>query len=194
MRGGHARLLVGILMLALLAFVSHVRIEALNGMYPHSDRVFSMGQEVPVEMSWDAGQGEQHIAVTSVAFLDEAQVLQLQSWALSATPERSCPALLVTVKSEDADLASLVSVLRLTTGPCSWAPDQQVSASLYYQTGDSPGKSEFDLVFLLSPETCSDAVWASPTSHEYELVCTLWPTRKAVELGRPASGALPSLG
>ena len=76
MRGGHARLLVGILMLALLAFVSHVRIEALNGMYPHSDRVFSMGQEVPVETSWGAGQGEQHIAVTSVAFLDEAQVLQ----------------------------------------------------------------------------------------------------------------------
>lgn len=132
--------------------------------------------------------------MTSVAFLDEGQVQRLQSWALTTTPERSCPALLVTVRSEDADLASLVSLLRLMTGPCAWAPDQQISASLYYQTGDLPGKSEFDFVFLLSPETCSDAVWASPTSHEYELVCSLWPTRKAVELGRPAAGALPSLG
>lgn len=193
MKGRNARLLAGILMLAALALASIARIEALDGMYPHSDRTFSMGQEVPVEMNWGTEQGEQHIAVTSVAFLDEGQVQRLQSWALTTTPERSCPALLVTVRSEDADLASLVSLLRLMTGPCAWAPDQQISASLYYQTGDLPGKSEFDFVFLLSPETCSDAVWASPTSHEYELVCSLWPTRKAVELGRPAAGALPSL-
>ena len=141
MKGRNARLLAGILMLAALALASIARIEALDGMYPHSDRTFSMGQEVPVEMNWGTEQGEQHIAVTSVAFLDEGQVQRL-----------------------------------------------------HYQTGDLPGKSEFDLVFLLSPETCSDAVWASPTSHEYELVCSLWPTRKAVELGRPAAGALPSLG
>ena len=194
MKGRNVRLLAGILMLAALALASIARIEALDGMYPHSDRTFSMGQEVPVEMNWGTEQGEQHIAVTSVAFLDEGQVQRLQSWALTTTPERSCPALLVTVRSEDADLASLVSLLRLMTGPCAWAPDQQISASLYYQTGDLPGKSEVDFVFLLSPETCSDAVWASPTSHEYELVCSLWPTRKAVELGRPAAGALPSLG
>lgn len=51
MKGRNARLLAGILMLAALALASIARIEALDGMYPHSDRTFSMGQEVPVEMN-----------------------------------------------------------------------------------------------------------------------------------------------
>ena len=40
MRSRSARLLVGTLMLAALALASIARTEALDGMYPHSDRTF----------------------------------------------------------------------------------------------------------------------------------------------------------
>lgn len=186
------RLVVCVCLLAIVS-LSAVRFKVLNDSYPHDEQLFELGQEVVIDPPSGTEGEPQRASVVSFEALDGQQTADLREWSSSTPLGSPGIALRVTLTSEDADIQSLISSARLTSGPCAWGPDQQLSSSLYYRTGGGMGKPRFDLVFLLDPQTCSDEVWKAPADHGYELVYEIWPTRKAIELGRPEPGEIPSL-